>query len=44
MVKFIIIAVILVLIYGLFFGLMKAAGKKAPSMPDIEEESKRTDK
>ena len=42
MIKYIII---LVLIYGLFWGLMKAAGKRTPTMPDIEEEkSKRTDK
>ena len=38
MIKFIIIAIILILGYGIFLGLMKAAGKETPSMPDIEEE------
>jgi hypothetical protein len=38
MIKFIIIAVILIISYSIFLGLMKAAGKKPPSMPDIQED------
>lgn len=38
MIKYIIIAIILILSYGTFWGLMKAAGKKTPPMPEIKEE------
>ncbi|WP_263628379.1 hypothetical protein [Clostridium bowmanii] len=34
MLKFIIIAIILIMIYIIFAGLMKAAGKDTPTMPD----------
>jgi len=34
MLKFIIIAIILIIMYILYAGLMKAAGKKTPVMPD----------
>jgi hypothetical protein len=37
MIKFIIIGVVLVLGYGIFLGLAKAAGKETPHMPDEEE-------
>lgn len=39
MLKFIIISVILIVSYSILLGLMKAAGKKTPSMPDIQEDS-----
>ncbi|MGH4139633.1 hypothetical protein [Clostridium sp.] len=34
MLKFIIIAIILIIIYIVFAGLMKAAGKDTPTMPN----------
>ena len=34
MLRFIIIAIILIIIYVVFVGLMKAAGKDTPIMPD----------
>lgn len=38
MLKFIIIAIILIMIYVVFAGLMKAAGKNTPVMPDIKHD------
>ena len=38
MIRFTIIAIILIASYSIFLGLMKAAGKKTPSMPDILED------
>ena len=40
MIKYIIIGVVIISIYGIFWGLMKAAGKETPSMPDVQEEKK----
>jgi hypothetical protein len=39
MIKFIIISIILIVSYSILFGLMKAAGKKTPPMPDVQEVS-----
>lgn len=39
MVKFIIILIGLIISYSILLGLMKASGKKTPSMPDIQEDS-----
>ena len=39
MIKFIIIATTLIISYSILFGLMKAAGKKTPPMPDIQADS-----
>jgi ABC-type Na+ efflux pump permease subunit len=43
MIKFIIIPVILIISYSILLGLMKAAGKKPPSMPDIQQDSSQED-
>jgi hypothetical protein len=39
MIKFIIISIILIISYSILFGLMKAAGKKIPPIPDVQEDS-----
>lgn len=38
MLKFIIIALVLTIMYVLYAGLMKAAGKKTPAMPTIKHD------
>lgn len=43
MIKYIIIAPILIVSYSIFLGLMKASGKKTPSMPDIQKDSSEDD-
>lgn len=43
MIKFIIIKIILIISYGTLLGLMKAAGKKAPPIPAIQEDSSAED-
>ena len=40
MIKYIIIGVVIIFIYINFWGLMKAAGKETPPMPDLQEEKK----
>ena len=40
MIKYIIIGVVIILVYGIFWGLMKASGRKTPPMPDMKEEEK----
>ena len=35
MIKFIIISIILIISYSILFGLMKAAGKKTPPIPEV---------
>jgi hypothetical protein len=39
MIKYIIIAPILIVSYSILLGLMKASGKKTPPMPDIQKDS-----
>lgn len=39
MMKFIIIAIILIISYVILLGLMKAAGKKTPTTPDIKDDN-----
>jgi len=38
MFKFIIFALILIIMYIIFAGLMKAAGKKTPEMPNLNHD------
>ncbi|MCB2289982.1 hypothetical protein LGK97_09405 [Clostridium sp. CS001] len=37
MIKFLLIAIIIIISYFMLLGLMKASGKKTPPMPDIQD-------
>jgi hypothetical protein len=43
MIKFIIITIIIIISYSILLGLMKAAGKEPPSMPDVQQDSSEED-